>query len=172
MDIIQANVIFTTMEYELANTAAKYTQLNGQTPQFGCCMIQGSLLAELDLLAWQLRLRDGAEAAMPRSLKRQLMKSSRKAVVKALQPGQLPATGEESLVSSDSESKDPAGRFQHGQHLTSQFLKLSFQSSKLDTSSTALPKGRCSKTSAWERKITVLNLLTSSEDSSSAVCNG
>ena len=37
------------------------------------------------------------------------MKSSRKAVVKAQQPGQLPATGEESLVSSDSESKDPAG---------------------------------------------------------------
>lgn len=73
-------------------------------------MIQGSLLAELDLLAWQLRLRDGAEAAMPRSLKRQLMKSSRKAVVKAQQPGQAPAAGEESLVSSDSESKDPAGR--------------------------------------------------------------
>ena len=46
-------------------------------------MSQVNLLAELDVLAWQLRLRDGAEAAMPRSLRRQLMKSSRKAVLKA-----------------------------------------------------------------------------------------
>ena len=33
------------------------------------------LLNELDLLAWQLRLRDGADAAMPRNLKRQLSKT-------------------------------------------------------------------------------------------------
>ena len=74
-------------------------------------ILQGILLAELDLLAWQLRLRDGAEAAMPRSLRRQLMKSSRKAIVKAQQPGQLPSGADcgEDFVSSDSESKDLTG---------------------------------------------------------------
>jgi hypothetical protein len=75
-------------------------------------VVQAALLAELDLLAWQLRLRDGAEAAMPRSLKRQLMKSSRKAILKSQAPaGQSSgaAEGAESYVSSDSEGKDKPG---------------------------------------------------------------
>lgn len=68
-------------------------------------------MAELDLLAWQLRLRDGTDAAMPRSLKRQLMKSSRKAVAKAHQPAQASHSADvfDSLISTDLECKDLPG---------------------------------------------------------------
>ena len=52
-------------------------------------MCKASLLGQLDMLAWHLRLRDGASAAMPRSLKRQLLKSEKSA--KASHGNKLPS---------------------------------------------------------------------------------
>lgn len=74
---------------------------------------QVALLAQLDLLGWQLRLRDGADAAMPASLKRQLQKSYKTSrASNATPPPALPEAstqGIESAVSSDSEEKDTPG---------------------------------------------------------------
>ena len=47
--------------------------------------MQELLLQELDVLAWELRIRDGPDAAMPRNLKKQLEKS-KKGKVAHVQP--------------------------------------------------------------------------------------
>lgn len=77
--------------------------------------MQGILLAELELLAWRLRLRDGADAAMPRSLKRQLMKSGRKGSMKAVSTGgQSTSEAVDCTALSDSEAKDVADAAESG----------------------------------------------------------
>ena len=68
-----------------------------QLDNTGNASSQAILFGQLDYLAWQLRIRDGASAAMPSSLRRQLIKSSRTKQGKGQPAGHLCSTREGDL---------------------------------------------------------------------------
>ena len=74
----------------------------------GAACSQAILFGQLDYLAWQLRIRDGASAAMPSSLRRQLIKSSRAKQGKAQPAGQLSSSGEGDLPTGGEVTSCPA----------------------------------------------------------------